>query len=83
LKSVFEANQTAAAALGMGSTSDLWEFTGMIDVSDIIGQSNAFLLGIQAHGWENAGFTDPKANANLASSSKEGSMLFLVKGLPR
>jgi hypothetical protein len=86
LKDVIEANQAVAAAKGYGKTDDLWELTGMIDVSDVTGMPETFLLITQNHGWVSADgkpFTDPKANPNVASSEKEGSMLFLVQGLGR
>ena len=40
----------------------------------------------QNHGWEKEDgtpFTDPTANPNLTDSRKEGSMLFVIKGLDR
>lgn len=85
-KDVIEANQVDAAALGYGVTTDMWELTGMIDVSDVTGMDETFLLIAQNHGWEKADgtpFTDPKANSDVANSAKEGSMLFLVQGLAR
>jgi hypothetical protein len=86
IKTVLECDQNRAAGLGYGKTTSRWEITGMIDVTDIVNNgSNNFLLITQNHGWEPAdgtSFTDPKANANLASR-KEGSMLYLIKGLER
>ena len=86
IKTVLECDQNRAAGLGYGKTTSRWEITGMIDVTDIVNNgSNNFLLITQNHGWEPAdgtSFTDPKANANLANR-KEGSMLYLIKGLER
>lgn len=82
LKTVLECDQTSAAAQGYGTTQSTWELTGMIDISDIVGKSNSFLLITQNHGWENEGFTDPKANSDLTNAT-EGSMLFVVEGLGR
>ncbi|AGA77238.1 hypothetical protein [Echinicola vietnamensis] len=81
LKTVLECDQAAAAAQNYGNEDDTWEITGMIDVSDILGVDETFLMITQNHGWEDEGFTDPNANANTASN--EGSMLFVVKGLNR
>ena len=86
IKTVLECDQNRAAGLGYGKTTSRWEITGMIDITDIVNNgSNNFLLITQNHGWEPAdgtSFTDPKANANLANR-KEGSMLYLIKGLER
>ncbi len=86
IKTVLECDQDRAASLGYGSTTRNWEITGMIDVTDIVNNgTNTFLLITQNHGWEPAdgtSFTDPKANPNLANR-KEGSTLYVIKGLDR
>ncbi|WP_179317670.1 alkaline phosphatase PhoX [Winogradskyella undariae] len=86
LKTVLEADQARAEDLGYGSTSSTWEITGMIDVTDVVNNGeNTFLVMTQNHGWEPAdgtSFTDPLANPNL-SNRKEGSMLYVIKGLDR
>ncbi len=84
LKVVLECDQERAAQLGYGSTNDIWEITGMIDVSDIIGEKRAHILITQNHGWvpaDGSAFTDPDANPNVEGSIKEGSQLYLVRGL--
>lgn len=81
LKVVLECDQNAAQNAGYGSASSLWELTGMIDVSDIIGVEGSFLICTQNHGWENASFTD--VNANPSTDSSEASVLYLIKGLER
>ncbi|MBF03942.1 MAG: phosphatase [Flavobacterium sp.] len=81
LKVVLECDQNAAATAGMGSVSNIWELTGMIDVSDVIGVEGSFLICTQNHGWTNSAFTDAEAISNPDSS--EGSQLFLIKGLER
>ncbi|VXC08034.1 Phosphatase [Flavobacterium sp. 9AF] len=81
LKVVLECDQVAAANAGVGSISSLWELTGMIDVSDIIGIEGSFLICTQNHGWNNDAFVDPSAITN--TSRKEGSQLYLIKGLER
>lgn len=86
IKTVLECDQDRAASLGYGSNTSTWEITGMIDVTDVVNNGdNTFLLITQNHGWNPAdgtSFTDPKANPDLANQ-KEGSMLYLIKGLER
>ncbi|UBM59088.1 phosphatase [Marinilongibacter aquaticus] len=87
LKTVLECDQASASALGYGNTTTDWEITGMTDISDVIGVPNTFLLITQNHGWEpldGSAFTDPQAIVDFKnSSSKEGSMLFVIHGLER
>ena len=86
IKTVLECDQNRAASIGYGKTSSRWEITGMIDVTDVVNNGdNNFLVITQNHGWEPAdgtSFTDPNANPDLANR-KEGSMLYLIKGLER
>ena len=81
LKTVLECDQVAAAAAGVGNTTSTWEITGMIDISDVIGIPETFLMITQNHGWNNDAFYDPKAIINPVF--KEGSQLFVVSGLQR
>ncbi len=86
LKTVLECDQVKAASLGYGPANRIWEITGMIDVSETIGVDKTFLLITQNHGWERANgtpFTDPTANPDLANSRKEGSMMYVIRGLER
>lgn len=78
LKTVLECDQTTAAVEGYGTTSNAWEITGMIDISETIGVPDTFLMITQNHGWGNS-FTDPMANPN--PSTGEGSVVYIVKGL--
>lgn len=83
LKTVLECNQNAAAVRGYGTLEKAWELTGMIDISDIVGIEETYLLMTQNHGWEDGiKFTDPNANPDL-ENRKEGSTLFIVKGLEK
>ena len=82
LKTVLECDQEAAAKLGYGTTAKNWEITGMIDISDVVGKPETFLLITQNHGWTNDKFTDPKANPDLTNRT-EGSTLYVVQGLKR
>jgi len=92
---VMECNQVAAAALGIGDTDSMWEITGLIDVTDILGASEpTFIGGAQVHGWsydsanpmtfreDGAKFVDPTA-IDEAVAALEGSFLFKITGLPR
>ncbi|MFC7772616.1 alkaline phosphatase PhoX [Flavobacterium sp. GCM10027622] len=81
LKVVLECDQTMAESKGYGNTSTSWEFTGMVDVSDKIGIDGSFLIITQNHGWNNNSFFDPKAVTS--TTYKEGSTLYLIKGLER
>ncbi len=86
LETVLECDQIMAAEKGYGTVDNDWEITGMIDVSDILGVEGTFLLITQNHGWVKAdgtAFTDPTANPDVANSTKEGSQLYLIKGLKR
>ncbi len=80
LKTVLECDQDAAQAQGYGTTNSIWEITGMIDVSDVVGVDETFLVITQNHGWE-GGFTDPEANAS--PSTGQGSILYIINGLER
>ena len=81
-KKVLECDQLSAAAEGYGTADNIWELTGMIDISETVGVDETFLLITQNHGWENEAFTDPKANP-ADDSSKEGSVVYVVQGLGR
>ncbi|WP_124979842.1 PhoX family protein [Nonlabens xiamenensis] len=86
LKVVLECDQLSAAAAGIGTENRIWEITGMIDISDVIGVDESFLILTQNHGWEPAdgsAFSDPNAVNDVASSSKEGSMIYVISGLDR
>ncbi|NHF60222.1 phosphatase [Flavobacteriaceae bacterium TP-CH-4] len=95
LAEVMECNQELAASLGIGTTTNYWEITGLIDVTDIIGASEpTFLGGAQVHGWnfettpetairaDGRKFVDPTA-IDESLSRLEGSFLFKLTGLPR
>ncbi|MGL4630534.1 MAG: phosphatase [Leadbetterella sp.] len=88
LKTVLECNQTQAANLGFGLASKTWELSGLTDISETIGVPNTFLFVTQNHGWvpkDGTSFTDPDANVPNKNNERnlEGSMMFVIKGLPR
>lgn len=92
---VLECNQTQASSYDIGNTSSMWEITGLIDVTDIIGAAEpTFIGGAQVHGWRpdvnpnNAKRADGKEFFDLIAipeenARKEGSFLFKITGLPR
>jgi hypothetical protein len=95
MKEVMECNQTVASGLDIGNTTSMWEITGLIDVTDVIGATEpTFMGGAQVHGWKPSDnpnntkradgkeFFDPTA-INESSARKEGSFLFKITGLPR
>lgn len=99
LNEVMECAQVAASTLDIGNTDSMWEITGLIDVTDVIGATEStFLGGAQVHGWrpENNPETAKRADGHLFSdptaieysqdgtgSNYEGSVLFKITGLPR
>lgn len=94
LKVVLECNEDDADVKTLYGGGGKWEFTGMIDVTDIIGSSTStFLCGVQVHGWEvdkietavradGHPFYDPTA-ISAENSDYEGSFLFKLEGLER
>ncbi len=80
LKTVLECDQDTAETKGYGTTNSIWEITGMIDISDMVGVDETFLVITQNHGWE-GGFTDPQANTS--PSTGQGSVLHVINGLER
>jgi Bacterial protein of unknown function (DUF839) len=60
-----------------------WEHGAMIDISDIIGEPNTFLINIHAHTWvENNRFLNP-SKAVSVQSYKSGGQTLILKGVPR
>ena len=96
---VMECAQATAASLDIGNTESMWEITGLIDVTDIIGATEStFVGGAQVHGWRPVNnpntakradgliFSDPTAidpTIDPTGSGSEGSVLFKITGLPR
>jgi Bacterial protein of unknown function (DUF839) len=59
-----------------------WEFGAMIDVSSELGNKNTFLVALQPHSWRAAKYAGVDGGT-LRPTENQGSMLVLVKGLPR
>lgn len=88
LKVVLESAHRTVEAVDNGYASfddrwGRWELTGMIDISDIIGEADTFLLIQQAHSWTNDAFLNPDGAGTADNSRDEGSILLVVKGLAR
>lgn len=77
-------NEADAAKYNVGGPSKLgsWESSGMIDVSDVTGRPNTFLLGIQPHTWRGAKYKGVDGGS-VRKSEDQGSQLILIEGLPR
>ena len=88
LKKVFELDhrRTApdAAKYNVGGTSakGSWEYGALVDISDIIGVPDVFIIAIQPHSW-----TDPRFagvdGGTKRPAEKQGSEIVILKGLPR
>lgn len=88
LKVVLESAHRTVEAVDNGYASfddrwGKWELTGMIDISDIIGEPDTFLLIQQAHSWKSDAFLNPDGAGTADNSRDEGSILLVVKGLAR
>ncbi|MNY54826.1 hypothetical protein D3C86_1907430 [compost metagenome] len=54
----------------------------MIDVSDVTGRANTFMLGIQAHTWRGDKYKGVDGGS-VRKSENQASQLILIEGLPR
>jgi Bacterial protein of unknown function (DUF839) len=60
-----------------------WEHGAMIDVSDIIGEPNTFIINIHAHTWVEADrFLNPSKAVSI-QAYKSGGQTLILKGVPR
>lgn len=77
-------NEADAAKYNVGGASKpgSWESSGMIDVSDIIGHPDTFMLGIQAHTWRGDKYKGVDGGS-VRKSEDQASELILIQGLPR
>ncbi|GAB4032405.1 alkaline phosphatase PhoX [Spirosoma jeollabukense] len=73
-----------AAKYNVGGTSKFgsWESSGMIDVSDVTGRPNTFMLGIQAHTWRGDKYQGVDGGS-VRKAENQASQLILIEGLPR
>jgi hypothetical protein len=60
-----------------------WEHGAMIDISDIIGEPDVFLINIHAHTWvEGDKYLNP-SKATSVQAYKSGGQTLILKGVPR
>ena len=59
-----------------------WESSGMIDVSDVTGRPNTFMMGIQAHTWRGDKYKAVDGGSKRKDEN-QASQLILIEGLPR
>jgi secreted PhoX family phosphatase len=60
-----------------------WEHGAMIDISDIIGEPNTFLINIHAHTWVDGDKYLNPSKAISVQSYKSGGQTLILKGVPR
>lgn len=58
-----------------------WEFGAMIDISDVTGLPNTFLINIHPHTWQADKYRNPDGSGLI--SNREGGQTVIVRGLPR
>lgn len=59
-----------------------WEYGALIDISDVIGVDNTFLMNIQPHTWRLEAFRNPDGGS-IRINENQGSQTVVIKGLPR
>ena len=64
------------------STRGNWEYGALIDISDIIGVENTFLMNIQPHTWRREEFRNPD-RGSIRVNENQGSQTVVIRGLPR
>ncbi|HYO21161.1 MAG TPA: hypothetical protein VER36_02075 [Flavisolibacter sp.] len=70
--------QPVAGKSGYGS----WEYGAMLDISDIVGEPNTFLLNIQPHTWVGDKYKNPDGGT-IRVSENQASQVVIIRGLPR
>jgi hypothetical protein len=61
----------------------IWEHGAMIDISDIIGEPDVFIINIHAHTWvEGDKYLNP-SKATSVQAYKSGGQTLILKGVPR
>lgn len=59
-----------------------WEYGAMIDVSDLIGVPNSFMVNIQPHTWRAEEYVNPDGGS-LRPEENQSSQTIIIKGLPK
>jgi Bacterial protein of unknown function (DUF839) len=60
-----------------------WEYGAMLDISDIIGKPNTFLVNIHPHTWQEAKFANPDGGGAALNVNKEGGQTLIVRGIAK
>jgi len=68
--------------VGGDSKKGAWEFAAMVDLSDLIGIPNTFILCVQPHTWTGARYRGVDGGT-LRATEEQASQMLVVKGLPR
>lgn len=58
-----------------------WEYGAMVDISDLIGVPNTFILNIHPHTWQSNAFAN--ADGSGLNTNKEGGQTVTLRGVPR
>jgi hypothetical protein len=87
LKKVFEAdhrrdNPDAVAEYGATNVKGNWEYGALLDVSDILGIPNTFMLAVQPHTWKKPEFKGVDGGT-LRPNEDQGSQIVVIRGLPK
>jgi hypothetical protein len=73
-----------AAKYNASGTSDFgdWEFGAMIDISDLVGVADTWMLNIQPHTWRGTQYRNPDGGT-IRPNENQASQVIILKGLPR
>jgi secreted PhoX family phosphatase len=79
-----EANPNNAGTLYDKADSKLGtaEYGALIDISDLVGIPDVFLLSIQPHGWRGEKYVNPDGGT-LRPAENQASQIVILQGLPR
>ncbi len=58
-----------------------WEYGAMLDISDIIGKPNTFMVNIHPHTWQEDKFRNPDGSG--LSTNREGGQTLIVRGIAK
>ena len=87
-KKIIEVDQRRTAPdapkYNVGGTSKFgdWEYGSMVDVSDVTGRPNTFMLAIQPHTWRGDQYKGVDGGSKRKDEN-QASQLILIEGLPR
>ncbi|CAN5583589.1 hypothetical protein BH10BAC2_BH10BAC2_11000 [soil metagenome] len=88
LKKVFELDHRRDAPDALkynptgSSSKGSWEYGSLVDISDIVGVPDAFMLCIQPHTWRDAKYAGVDGGT-IRTTENQASQVLLLKGLPR